>query len=134
MHMVWINLIPQLVDLWTSSFNDLDDGVETYTIDPLVWTALSDMCDESGTTIPSSFGCRVPNLKKRGNFTAESWSLWATQLAPNLLWRRFPKSKYYVHFVRLIKLVQQCTDYSLDRSEQPHMREGFAQWVEDYEK
>jgi hypothetical protein len=132
--MVWINLIPQLVDLWTGKFNDMDDGNEDYLINASVWSALGDMCGESGTTIPSSFGCRVPNLSKRANFIAESWSLWATHLAPNLLRKRFKKAKYYEHFITLIKLMKMCTDYSLDRAELPSIREGFAKWVIDYEE
>jgi hypothetical protein len=134
MHMVWINLMPQLVDLWTENFHDIDDGTEDYCINQLLWNSFSNACEESGITIPSEFGCRVPNLSKRSHFIAESWSLWATQLAPNLLRRRFPKPKYYLHFVRLINLIKECTDYSLPRSELPHIREGFAQWVQDYEK
>ncbi|KAF8596671.1 hypothetical protein BDV93DRAFT_454522 [Ceratobasidium sp. AG-I] len=135
MHMVWINLIPQLADLWTGKFHDLDDGKEDYMLHPTIWEALGNVCEESGATIPSSFGCRVPNLSKRSHFIAESWSIWATQLAPNLLRRRFLNSKYYVHFVQLINIRRkECIDYSMLRSDLPRIREGFARWVSDYEK
>ena len=134
MHMVWINLIPQLAELWTRQFNGLDDGIESYAINSLLWNSIGTICDNSGATIPSAFGCRVPHFKKRFQFTAESWSLWATQLAPNLLRRRFTKAKYYVHFVQLINLMKEVTDCSLNRSELPRLREGFARWVQDYEK
>jgi hypothetical protein len=134
MHMVWINLIPQLVDLWTQKFNGLDEGTEQYAVDPLLWNSLGDITDDSGTTIPSSFGCRIPHLNKRSQFTAESWLIWATQLAPLLLRRRFTKPKYYIHFVQLIKLMKEVTDHSIKKSEPPRLREGFAQWVMEYEK
>ncbi|KAB5591793.1 hypothetical protein CTheo_4785 [Ceratobasidium theobromae] len=132
MHMVWINLVPQLVDLWTGTFNNYDAGIHNYLMDQATWDILGDMCGESGSTIPSSFGCRVPNLKKRSNFIAESWSLWATQLAPNILRHRL-KEPCYVHFVRLIRLMKECMDYSLPRSELPRIREELALWVQDYE-
>lgn len=133
MHMIWINLIPQLVDLWTNNFNALDAGAENYLIGPQLWNDLGGICESSGDTIPSSFGCRVPHLKKRGNFIAESWSLWATQLAPHILRRRFSSPKYYTHFVRLIKLLKECTSLSITRSELPRIRRGLADWVQDFE-
>lgn len=134
MHMIWINLIPQLVDLWTKEFHGLDDGQESYLIDPALWKLLGDICEESGNTIPSSFGCRVPNLTKRSNFIAESWALWATLLAPHILRRRFKQAKYYTHFVRLIKLVKACMEYSIPKGELPGLREGFASWVQEFEE
>ncbi|KAF8597128.1 hypothetical protein BDV93DRAFT_513593 [Ceratobasidium sp. AG-I] len=107
MHMVWINLIPQLAELWTQQFNGLDDGVESYAINSLLWNSI--------------VYCGV--LVTLG-----------TQLAPNLLRRQFSKSKYYVHFVQLINLMKEVTDRSLKRSALPRLREGFAFWVQDYEK
>lgn len=83
MHMVWINPFPQLTLLWTGKFHKLDQGRERYNIDPTVWEALGRVTEASGSTIPSSFGCQVPNLKSQmSHFTAEAWSVWATQLAP----------------------------------------------------
>lgn len=134
MHMVWINLIPHLASLWTGGFKGLDDGSESYELDPDIWETLGDICEGSGATIPSEFGCRVPHLSKRSQFIAESWSLWATQLAPNLLRKRFLKPVYYVHFVQLIKLMKECMDRSMDRDDLPRIRKGFADWVQEYER
>ncbi|KAF8596715.1 hypothetical protein BDV93DRAFT_480008, partial [Ceratobasidium sp. AG-I] len=134
MHMVWINLIPQLASLWTGTFKGLDDGTESYQLHPDLWETLGDICDGSGATIPSAFGCRVPHLSKRSQFIAESWCLWATQLAPNLLRRRFLKPTYYVHFVQLIKLMKECMEYSMSRDDLPRIRKGFADWVQEYER
>jgi hypothetical protein len=85
MHMIWINLVPQLTKLWTGKFNDLDAGVEQYSIPAALLEALGNLTKASGATIPSSFGCCVPNLKTTSHFMAESWSLFATLLAPSLL-------------------------------------------------
>lgn len=138
MHMVWINLIPQLADLWLGKFNQLDDGKESYQIDIKLWNSIGDVCEASGATIPASFGCRVPHLNKRSHFIAESWSLWATQLAPYLLRPRgedpFFKPRYYIHFIQLVKLMKECMDYSMKRANLPRIRQGFANWVKDYEK
>ncbi|KAB5587541.1 Transposase family Tnp2 protein [Ceratobasidium theobromae] len=134
MHMVWINLVPQLTKLWTGTFNMLDDGREDYSIHPTVWDALAKLTESSGSTIPSSFGCRVPNLNATSHFTAESWSMWATLLAPSLLRRRFRRATYYIHFVQLIKLLNRCTSFSIRRDEINDIRQGLAKWVQDYER
>ncbi|KAB5587509.1 Transposase family Tnp2 protein [Ceratobasidium theobromae] len=86
--------------------------------------------------MPSSFGCRVPNLAapSHGNATAEAWSIFGGYLGPCVLRQRFRKSKYYRHFVRLIKLVNQVTSFKIKRSDIPEIRQGFAHWVQDYEK
>ncbi|KAF8594006.1 hypothetical protein BDV93DRAFT_400329, partial [Ceratobasidium sp. AG-I] len=134
MHMVWINLVPQLVKLWTGEFNGLDDGSESYMLHPTVWMSLGGTIAGSGATIPSSFGCRLPDISKPGHRTTESWSIFATQLAPSLLRRRFRKSTYYTHFVRLIKLLNQCTSFTMLCSDVARIRDGFAEWIKEYER
>jgi hypothetical protein len=136
MHMIFINLIPQLVDLWTGSFNDMDDGKESYTFDAVLFKSLGEIIENSGSTMPRSYGCRVPNLAapNRGNPTAEAWSIFGGYLSPCVLRGRFCKTKYYHHFVQLIKLVHQITSFKLKCSDIPAIREGFVNWVQDYEK
>ncbi|CEL61296.1 hypothetical protein RSOLAG1IB_12421 [Rhizoctonia solani AG-1 IB] len=133
MHMVWINLIPQLMDLWQEKFNGLDSGIEDYGIDALLVNSLGTTCAESGALFPSSFGCRVPHFRNRSHFTAESWSIWALYLAPHLLRGRFKKSGYYTHFVRLINILREVMDYEIARSELPRIRKEIAAWLEDFE-
>lgn len=134
MHMVWINLVPHLVKLWTGEFNGLDNGSESYMFNPTLWMSLGATVAGSGATIPSSFGCRVSDISKPTHNTAESWSIFATQLAPSLLRRRFRKPVYYTHFVQLIKLLNQCTSYSMVRSDIVKLRQGFADCIEEYER
>ncbi|QRW24315.1 Transposase family tnp2 [Rhizoctonia solani] len=134
MHLVWINLIPQLADLWREKFNGIDSGFEDYLINALVWNSMGDMCVDSSRSTPSSFGCPIPHFRNRSHFTAESWSRWATHAAPNLLRRRFMDLRYYIHFVCLVNLMNKCTDHAVDRSELPAIRRGFIEWVEDFEQ
>ncbi|CCO31180.1 hypothetical protein BN14_05215 [Rhizoctonia solani AG-1 IB] len=42
-------------------------------------------------------------------------------------------SRYYVHFISLVNLMNKCTDYAIDRAELPSIRRGFVEWVEDFE-
>ncbi|CAE6433460.1 unnamed protein product [Rhizoctonia solani] len=65
-----------MVDLWTNSFNGMDDGKEVYSIDPVLFKALGEIIENSGCTMPAAYGCRVPNLAApyRGGPTAEAWN------------------------------------------------------------
>ncbi|CCO32706.1 hypothetical protein BN14_06769 [Rhizoctonia solani AG-1 IB] len=134
MHMVWQNLIPQLIDLWTNNFNDLDDGLEDYIWDATVLGALNDALKSSRKTIPTQFGCAVPELTKRSEFIAETWDVFTTQLSPILLRRSFSNRRYYAHFVRLVKLLCTVISYDLPRDELPTLQRGIAEWVEEYEQ
>ncbi|KAF8707585.1 Transposase family tnp2, partial [Rhizoctonia solani] len=134
MHMIWQNLIPQLVELWTGDFNDLDNGLEGYQIDQDVWDALCEACIPSRRTMPTSFGCPVPDPRKRSQFIAETWSVFTTQLAPALLRKRFSDQRYYCHFVRLVKLLSLAISFDLSRDKIPEIRQGFADWIEEYEQ
>ncbi|CAE6477612.1 unnamed protein product [Rhizoctonia solani] len=60
--------------------------------------------------------------------------MWAMSHAPQLLRRRFKKSEYYIHFVRLVKLLNEVMDIEIQRSELPRIREEIAEWVQDFER
>ncbi|KAF8760215.1 Transposase family tnp2 [Rhizoctonia solani] len=134
MHMIWQNLLPQLIDLWTGDFNDLDGGLEDYELKKDVWGALCEACIPSRQTMPTSFGCAVPDPRKRSYFIAETWNVFTTQLAPSLLRKRFSDQRYYRHFVCLVKLLSLVVSFNLPRDKTPEIRQGFAEWVEEYEQ
>ncbi|KAE9386195.1 hypothetical protein BT96DRAFT_960625 [Gymnopus androsaceus JB14] len=114
------NIIPVLVDHWTGKFKGLDTGSEDYELMPLVWAAIGCGCVESSSTIPSSFGCRnmVPFCHHPG-FHVQ---------------RRFKKKTYYDHFILLVKLIHKCLQFQLSTDEINDIEQGFAKWVEDYER
>ncbi|KAF8692328.1 Transposase family tnp2, partial [Rhizoctonia solani] len=112
MHLLLINLIPQLADLWRKRFNGIDSGFENYVIDSILWDLVGDKCVKSTSTTPTSFGCPVPHFKNQSHFIAESWSCWALHLAPSLLRCRFMDSRYYLQSIR----------------------NGFIKWVQDFEE
>ncbi|KAG8681010.1 hypothetical protein FRC11_001700, partial [Ceratobasidium sp. 423] len=134
MHMIWLNLLPQLIDLWTGNFNDLDSGLEDYQMEASIWGALCEACIPSRHTMPTSFGCPVPDPRKRSQFIAETWNVFTTQLAPSLLRKRFSNQRYYRHFVRLARLLGLVVSFDLPRDKIPEIRQGFAEWVEEYEQ
>ena len=86
MHLIWANLIPNLILLWTRKFKDLDHDDEGYILAPHVWQAIREATLNAGQTIPTAFGFRVPNIAvEKSQMTAETHSIWMVYLAPTLL-------------------------------------------------
>src|SRR5271155_5702649 len=53
MHLIWANLIPNLILLWTGNFKDLDHDDEGYVLAPKVWQAIGTATLDAGKTIPA---------------------------------------------------------------------------------
>ena len=135
MHLIYENLIPNLVLLWTGEFKGLDEGTEQYQLDKTVWEAIGKATAASGSTIPSTYGPRVRNVKEdRAYLTADMWSFWSLYLGPVLLHRKFKHEKYYDHFIQLISLLNACLAFEFSPEKIHEIREGFVSWVETYEK
>jgi hypothetical protein len=135
MHLIFKNLILNLVCHYTSDFKGLNCGAEDYQLPKSVWEAICEAGAKSGDTIPSRFRAWIPNLELEwSNMTAETWSFWAMYLGPAPLKGKFSKAKYYRHFVKLTGLIHLCTSFKLKRSDVETIRTGFIEWVEAYER
>lgn len=135
MHLVWENLIPNLLKLWTGTFKGINTGSEDYQLPHTIQEAIAAAASASGSTIPAAFSCRIPNfVTARYSFTAEAWSFWALFLGPVLLRGRFKNEKFYNHFVKLVRLLHICLQWSISADEIEVLRHGFAEWVVEYEK
>lgn len=135
MHLIWENLIPNLVLFWTGSFKELSHEGEGYMLDESVWKEIGHVSAAAGGTIPAAFGCRVPNIaSQRWQFTAESWATWTIYIAPVVLRGRFPKDSYYKHFLDLVYLLNLCLEYELPMKKVAEIENGFIKWVTDYER
>jgi hypothetical protein len=134
MHLIWINLIPNLVRLWTGKFKDLSHGGEGYVLTKTVWEAIGEATAGAGKTIPAAFGSRVPNLAlEKAQMTAETYSIWTLYIAPTLLKGRFVHTRYYDHFVKLIRLLSLCIDWEITQDQVDEIDKGFQSWVQTYE-
>lgn len=135
MHLIFENLIKNLVLLWTGKFKDLDEGSGDYVLSPQVWEAIGEATAASGSTIPSAYGARPQNVAQdKSQINADSWSFWALYLGPVLLRGRFKSPRYYIHFVDLIKLITLCLQFEITNEEIAQIRVGFRKWVETYER
>jgi hypothetical protein len=132
---IMVNVLSALVNLWTGEYKNLDVGNRDYHVQITVWNAIGEACAASGATIPSSFGCRVPNIaSERYFFIAESWLLFASFLGPVVLRQCFARQEYYDHFTQLVKQMNACMKMELTSREIDEIEHGFAQWVTDYER
>lgn len=135
MHLIWTNLIPNLILLWTGKFKDLDHDGEDYVLAPAVWDAIGKATSDSGKTIPAAFGSRVPNVaSEKAQMIAETYSIWTLHLAPVLLKGRFPNPRYYKHFKELVRLLTLCLEFEITQDEVDDLETGFQKWVKDYER
>ncbi|KAI4520294.1 hypothetical protein K525DRAFT_203997 [Schizophyllum commune Loenen D] len=135
MHLIFENLMPNLIKHWTGEFKGLDVGVEDYQFEKKIWEAIGAATAAAGKTIPSVYGARVPDIAKDlSNFSAEMHSFWLMYIGPVLLERRFSRPKYYNHFVKLVTLVITCLQFEISDEEIGEVREGFKDWVLQYEK
>lgn len=134
MHLIWENIVKNLVLLWTGDYKGLSQGREEYQIDKKVWEAVGLASSKAGATIPTAFGPRPPNVASdKVSWTADTRSFWILYLGPVLLARRFKREQYYQHFVDLVKLLNLCLQFEISRDEIEIIRSGFAQWVQKYE-
>ncbi|KAK0458724.1 uncharacterized protein EV420DRAFT_1620490 [Desarmillaria tabescens] len=135
MHLIWENLLKNLILHWTGEFKGLDDGTESYELEKTMWRAIGEATARTGSMVPSAYGARVPNIAADGVYiSAEMWSFWALYLGPVLLRQRFKAVRYYDHFIRLVKLLNICLQFEISDNEIKELQSGFALWVQDYER
>lgn len=135
MHLIWENLVKNLVLHWTGDFKGLDSGVELYELPKAIWEVIGESTAASGLTIPSAYGSRVPNIATNRSYcSAEMWSFWTLYIGPVLLRQCFQNQKYYKHFIRLVWLLNICLQFDITDDEIQEIRSGFIQWVRDYER
>jgi len=62
MHLIWTNLIPNPIPMWTGNPKDPDHQDEGYLLLKSAWEAIEAAMAAAGDTIPAAFGARLPNL------------------------------------------------------------------------
>ncbi|EKM79514.1 hypothetical protein AGABI1DRAFT_92026 [Agaricus bisporus var. burnettii JB137-S8] len=135
MHLIWENLIPNLILFWTGSFKELDHQDQAYVISPANWAAIGKATAESKATIPSGFGAPPPNVAtQRSQMTSEMYCNWTLFIAPIVLRGKFSNPAYYRHFMDLVGLLKLCLALEIDGEEMERVDRGFETWVKDYEK
>ena len=134
MHLIWENLIPNLVLFWSGRFKGMDEG-QPYVLDPRIWQDVGTTSTKATQTIPSSFGAGIPNpAKELSSFTSSTWSMWSLFIAPTVLRRRFPEECYYKHFCSLVRILNLCLQFEISKKDIDEIESGIRKWVVDYER
>jgi len=94
MHLIWENLIPNLVLFWSGCYKGMDKG-QPYVLNPDIWQVIGTMSAEAMKMMPSSFGAAIPNpAKDCSYFMSLTWSVWSLFIAPTVLQNCFPEECY----------------------------------------
>ncbi|PIL32951.1 hypothetical protein GSI_05069 [Ganoderma sinense ZZ0214-1] len=134
MHLIWENVIKNLMLFWTGKYKDLDEGAENYQFPSAVWDTIGSATADSGASLPYIFGPRPPNVATdKVSWTADTRSFWAQYIAPVVLRGRFLHDKYYDHFVELVRLINICLGFDITTTQVDDVRRGFIGWVKKYE-
>jgi len=85
MHLIWENLIPNLVLFWSGHYKGMDKG-QPYILEPHIWQDIGTASTKATNTIPSSFGVAIPNPAKDClYFMSSTWSVWSLFIASTVL-------------------------------------------------
>ncbi|KAJ7808167.1 hypothetical protein B0H14DRAFT_3482564 [Mycena olivaceomarginata] len=115
MHLLFENIIPNLVKLWSGKFKGLDTVTEDYKISEEVWVDIWAETAEAMKDIPSAFSRSL--VAGPGKFTAEAWCFWFVYMAPALLKDRFSHPKYHTHACKLSDIIKKCLQFEITDTE-----------------
>ena len=134
MHLIWENLIPNLVLFWSGHFKGMDEG-QSYVLSPRIWQLVGSTSAAATRTIPSSFGAPIPNpATDCSSFTSSTWSVWSLFIAPTVLRGRFLDDRYYEHFCSLVRILNLCLQFEISEEDINKIELGVRKWVVDYER
>ncbi|TEB26702.1 hypothetical protein FA13DRAFT_1756223 [Coprinellus micaceus] len=135
MHLVYENAIKNLISFWSGKFKDLDHKNQAYTVDKAIWEGIGKATAQAKKTIPRAYGPAIPNMNEEGvRITADMYSFWFQFLGPVLLQNVFKNKVVYDHFILLVTLISKCLQLSITETTVEEIRQGFIDWVEDYER
>lgn len=134
MHLLFENVVKNLVYLWMGKFKGLDAGREDYIIPAAIWKVIGQETVDAVKDIPATFVRSLANLAEDSTyFTAEGWAFWFMYLAPILMQGRFD-NKYYKHLCDLSDIMKSCIKFSLSHTEIDNLEIRIAAWVQRYER
>ncbi|KAF8601363.1 hypothetical protein BDV93DRAFT_395350, partial [Ceratobasidium sp. AG-I] len=133
MHLIYENLVPNLVHLWKGQFKWLDDH-DAYAVPRNEWKVIGTLTSDAQKTIPAQFVGSLPDIDKdMSRYTAESYSFWFTYLAPILLNGKLPR-EYYRHFLAMREIVIWCLQLEISHEEVDALERKVYEWVWDFER
>lgn len=76
MHLIWANLIRNLIRLWTAENKQLNHVDQDYVFAHKVWEKIGKESTDAKQHIPSAFGAKMPNIAdEKSHMTCETYSM-----------------------------------------------------------
>lgn len=133
MHLVYENLVPNLIRHWTGTFKNLNEGTGNYRLTGAQWEAIGAETTAATKSLPAEFVGTLPDIAQDiGLYKAEGYSFWIQYLAPILLKGRLP-DKYYYHLLNLRDIIELALQFEITNSEIATLEQLIIRWVADYE-
>ena len=135
MHLIFLNVCPNLVAWWTGTFKNIDTTRDQFRISIDNWKRIGQRIVKSMELIPGSFIRQLPDISTLGHtYLAEGWSFWLLHLAPYALDGILPV-EYYDHLMDLVAITRRAMSYDLTEEEVlTTFQDKCTGWVTDYER
>jgi hypothetical protein len=153
MHLLFENLVPNMIAHWTGTFKKLDQGTGNYEFAPGVWDRIGVLTEQAARTIPAAFVGTIPNIARDQTlYKAEAYAFWWQYIGPIVLHGRLDQEYYeYVlcaincpliianvlthrHYLLGREIVIQCVQLQITNAEIDELEEMINRWVAEYER
>jgi len=134
MHLLFENVVQNLVMLWMGKFKGLDNGTGDFIIPKAIWIKIGDETVAAMKEIPAAFVRLLGNLAEdRTTYTAEGWGFWFMYIGPALLKGRL-SDKYYKHYILLVDIMKTCIQFTISQDQLKTLGADIVTWVTGYER
>ncbi|KAG9093792.1 hypothetical protein FRC06_011374, partial [Ceratobasidium sp. 370] len=133
MHLIFENLVPNMILHWTGKFKHLDQGTGNYQLDEEVWKTIGKLSHEAAATIPSAFVGTLPDIAQDRNlYKAEAYSFWIQYIGPIVLKGRLPE-RYYRHYLLMREIIIYTVQIDIRKVDIDRLERMIHRWVNQYE-
>lgn len=133
MHLIYENLVPNLIKHWTGTFKQLDEGTGNYRLTPDQWDAIGCETAAATQTLPASFDGTLPEIAQdQSLYKAEAYGFWIQYISPIVLKGRLSE-RYYTHLLELRDILDLCLQYEITSIQICELEKMVVRWVADYE-
>jgi hypothetical protein len=134
MHLLYENVVKNLVNLWKGKYKGLDDGTQDYIIPEHIWKQIGEETVDAVKDIPLAFVRSLGNIDNdQSNYTAEAWAFWFMYLAPFLL-KNWLSDLCFQHMCQLVDILKTCIRFILQADEIDALDDQIISWVQEYER
>lgn len=140
MHVLFENIVPQLLSLWKGDYKNkqiLDKANGKHQTDYVVseddWEVIAKEIEASNRTTPSQAVPTVGSIKNKSQWTAETCSYFLMFLGPVVMKDRLP-DRYFQHFILLSEIAKSLTALEIPLVELQGLENQIVQWVKGFER